>query len=231
VILAVGGFDPSGRAGLLADAWAIRCSAGSMVGVVSALTAQGKVFHCAPVAPKTLGFQISAVLGPQVRAVKVGMVPSRRSLEQILGPMPPAPRPIVIDPVVRTSRGEPLSTLTSGDYLRAGKQFGRGRRLVLTPNRDELSWLGVSPQELLRLGFWAVVVKGSESGVDEVFSGRRQQTLRGSRLPRNTSHHRGTGCRFASGLATHLACGEDLFSAVRSAKRLVRKFLSDSIIH
>ena len=229
LVLAIAGLDPSGQAGLLADTWAIAACGGSALGVVTALTAQGKKFVCEPVAPTLIGQQLRAALaGRTVRAAKLGMVPHARALAAIVAGLKHGDWPIVIDPVVRTSRGERLSTLTAEDYLRLGKLLAH--RVVLTPTRDELQWLAVTPAQLLRRGFLGVVVKGSDSATDEVFAATGHQVLRGSRLPRNTSHHRGTGCRFGSGVATSLALGEDLFAAARRAKRLVRKFLRTPII-
>ena len=227
-VVIVAGFDPSGRAGLLADVWAVRSSGATALGVITALTAQGSKFVSEPVAPKLIGQQLAAALGTaKVAAAKLGMIPDRRALKAIVAALAPGTFPIVIDPVVRTSRGEPLSSLTPQDYLQLGKQL---RRVILTPNRNELAWLGASPTDLLLLGFLGVVVKGSDSAIDEVFTRKGRQVLRGARLPRNTSHHRGTGCRFGSGLAASLARGEDLFRAAREAKRLVRKFLRGPIL-
>jgi hydroxymethylpyrimidine/phosphomethylpyrimidine kinase len=230
-VLTVAGFDPSGRAGLLADTWAIASAGGAALAVVTALTAQGTQFVCQPVAPKLIAQQLrSALASGPVRAAKLGMVPHRRALAAISAGLREGTFPIVIDPVVRTSKGERLSSLTAADYLQLGAHLGLHHPLILTPNREELRWLGASPTDLLRSGFWGVVVKGSDSAIDEVFTRKAHQLLRGSRLPRNTSHHRGTGCRFGSGLAASLARGEDLFRAARSAKRLVRKFLRGPIL-
>ena len=228
LVLAVAGFDPSGRAGLLADAWAIAQSGGAPLGVVTALTAQGARFVCAAVEPRRVRQQLDAALdsGP-VAAVKLGMVPDRRTLAQIVAALSRGGVPVVIDPVVRTSKGQRLSSLDPRDYLRLGSQL---QRAVLTPNRRELAWLGQSAAGLLELGFEGVIVKGSSSAVDEVASAAGQWVLRGARLPRSTLHHRGTGCRFGSGVAARLAHGEDLITAARSARRLVRKFLSGPIL-
>ncbi len=229
-VLSVAGFDPSGRAGVLADAWAITHSRGSALAVVTALTAQGPGFVSEPVEAGLIRAQLrSALAGRRVGAAKLGMVPNLKALAAVVGCLRPGSWPIVIDPVVRTSRGEPLSALRPWDYLQLGRRLAR-HRVVLTPNHHELQWLGVAPKDLLRLGFWGVVLKGSDSGLDEVFTHRSHRLLKGTRLLRNTSHHRGTGCRFGSGLATSLACGQDLFSAARDAKRLVRKFLRAPII-
>ncbi len=224
-VVAIAGFDPSGRAGLLADTWAIGQSDATPLGVITAITAQGATFSCDPVDPALIRRQLRAI--GTFDAAKLGMIPHRAALTAIVAELKGLKIPIVIDPVVRTSKGEPLSTLAPGDYLKLGKQL---KRAILTPNLAELEWLGASATDLLDVGFVGVIVKGSDSATDVVFSPSGKQTLRGSRLPRSTSHHRGTGCRFGSGLAASLARGEDLARAARSAKRLVRKFLRAPII-
>ena len=172
--------------------------------------------------------QLQAVLQTsQVAAVKIGMVPTAAALQKILRGLP-ADLWVVLDPVVRTSRGQRLSSLSPGDFLRAGRQAGK--RLVLTPNRDELRWLGLTARQLLEAGYAAVVVKGGSSGIDQLVQRAGTTLLRGSPLPRSKLHHRGTGCRFGSQLAASLARGEDLVSAARDAKRLVRKFLRSRTI-
>ncbi len=222
VVLTIAGFDPSGRAGVLADVWAITASKGSPRAVITALTAQGSHFSSAATAPGVLRAQLRAVMR-EAHAIKLGMIPDAKSLAVIRAELTDVP--VVVDPVVRTSRGDPLSRLTPHDYLSFGKT-----RAIITPNLDELDWLGVDAAGLLAAGYSGVVVKGGDRATDEVFGPSRHVILRGTRLPRSTSHHRGTGCRFGSGMAVALARGEDLFTAARSAKRLVRKFLRAPII-
>jgi hydroxymethylpyrimidine/phosphomethylpyrimidine kinase len=48
--------------------------------------------------------------------------------------------------------------------------------------------------------------------------------ISGTRLPGTA---RGTGCRFASALATRLALGDEPMVAARFAKQLVRSYLVD----
>ncbi len=227
VVLCIGGWDPSGRAGLLADLWAVGQLRAEGVGVVTALTAQGAQFRTWPVSPRTLRLQLAAVFDARrVAAIKIGMVGDRKAMAATLSAVAPRAGWVVIDPVVRTSRGQRLSSLTPRDFLRLGERFGAKTRLVLTPNADELAWLGVTGPQLLEAGFWAAVIKGGSTAVDRVYSEGAQATLRGQRLPRSTLAHRGTGCRFASALAVGLGRGEDLAPSARLAKRLVRRFLS-----
>jgi hydroxymethylpyrimidine/phosphomethylpyrimidine kinase len=237
-VLLVGGLESSSRVGLLADAEAVRARGGVPLLVATAVTAQGgKTFAWRPVAPALVGAQIRAVraLGP-VHAVKVGMVPSRAQAEAVRRALRGLKVPLVVDPVVRASSGGKLSTLQPSDYR------GLARDCVwLTPNTVEATWLfgGGGPvrgrgesrqlaEHLCALGFAGVVVKGGHlpgsQVVDVLATGRRVEVFRGARLRRHPSQ-RGTGCRFASALATELGRGRGAVSAVRRARALVRRFL------
>lgn len=218
-VLVAGGFDPTGRAGLLADVQAVRAAGGAAVALATALTAQGKRFRCVPVEVSLLRDQLAGVLalGP-IDAIKLGVVPNRPALALLTRFARRQQLPLVIDPVTRTSRGERLSTLTAAEYCAVG--YG-----VVTPNRSELEWLATTPETLLERGFAAVVVKGSETAVDALHLQSRTLLLRGPVLAVDHMNHRGTGCRFASVLATRLAAKDPMEAAVRAAKAAVQTYL------
>jgi hydroxymethylpyrimidine/phosphomethylpyrimidine kinase len=236
-VLVVAGLDPSGRAGLLADASMIRELGAVPLGVASVLTAQARdTFVAEPVGKGILTRQLQALLhlGP-VHAVKLGTIPSRATLRAILDALSSLRVPWVVDPVVRTSRGEMLSRLKARDFRLIAEE-----KVVLTPNASEAGWLlgqarapegveeALSAAEQLRSsGFGTVVLKGGHlrgSPVDIVAAQGRAIVLEGQRI-RRSADHRGTGCRFASALAVFLARGELLEAAARSAKREVEKYL------
>ena len=236
-VLVVSGLDPSGRAGLLADASAIRNLGGVPLGVASALTAQGRrTFAVEAVPPRILTRQLEALLelGP-VDAVKLGMIPSRASLRAIRDALSAHDLPWVVDPVVRTSRGELLSHLSARDYRSIADL-----KVVLTPNASEAGWLLGEPrgprrvaealsaaEKLWAVGFGAVVLKGGHlrgSAADVVVAEGSVRIFEGLRV-RRREDRRGTGCRFASSLAVFLARGESLEVAARAAKREVEKYL------
>jgi hydroxymethylpyrimidine/phosphomethylpyrimidine kinase len=224
-VLVFAGFEPSGRAGLLADLAAIRQAGGEGLGVATALTAQGtRSFLVRPVAPAVLRRQIRALLELGApRGVKLGMVPGRAQLSVIRQELKRYRVPWVVDPVTRTSLGQPLSALTAADYLRLA-----GARVVLTPNLPELTWLGEDAEALVARGFGAVVVKGGHAGgrsaIDVLVTREGRVRFAAPRLERAASR-RGTGCRFAATLATHLARGEAVADAARLAKRAVARYL------
>jgi hydroxymethylpyrimidine/phosphomethylpyrimidine kinase len=229
--------EGTGRVGLLADVAAVEAEGGVASCVVTALTAQGSRFTLSPVPAAMLSAQLSAALAEaRPRAVKVGAVPDRESLGLLFPTLVRLGVPVVVDPVVRTSGGERLSRLLPADFRRLGH-----RRVWLTPNLRELAWLTgrrALPSSLddvtalalalLADGFGAVVVKGGHllgPPVDVLVTAARVVRFGGTRLKRG-SWQRGTGCRFASTLATRLALGYQDATAVGGARSATRRYLS-----
>lgn len=227
-VLLCGGLDPTARAGLLADVAAVRAGGAVPLAVATALTAQGGPrFRCVPVQAAVLRAQLQAVLaaGP-VHAVKLGLVPDRAALAVLRAAIAPLRVPVVLDPVVRTSKGERLSRMTPREVRSAGPWVS-----VLTPNLEELEWLGVGVEGLLSAGFGAVLVKGSDTAVDVLHvAGRPKVVFRGTPRRRDNPDQRGTGCRFASALAAALASGKGLVESTRTARRFVGAFLKSPML-
>ena len=237
-VLALGGLDPTGRAGLLVDASAIEHQGGRPLAVATALTAQGETrFSVYPVPSSTIRLQLRALSEVlKVRAIKLGMIPNLEVLRAIRSELSGTRTPWVVDPVVRTSRGQLLSTLRPRDYLSLASSD-----VVLAPNAVEAGWLlgekGPARRleqalefgsRLIRHGFRAVIVKGghlSPGATDVLCLRDAALVLPGERMPRSGSRHRGTGCRFASTLAAELARGAALAEAAEVAKRSVERFL------
>lgn len=224
-MLVLAGLEPEGRAGLLADVEAIRAQGAHPVGVATALTAQGELtFRASPVPFPMVAAQVRAALElGKVHAVKVGMLPDARALAGL-----PRAAPWVIDPVVRTSRGQRLSPLKPRDYLALA-----GPRVVITPNALEAAWLLGDPEvpprwaaeQLVALGFGAAVVKGGHlrgRAVDVVADREGVTRLDGPRLK---AKRRGTGCRFASAMAARMAHGATAREAAAAAKAAVARYL------
>ncbi len=235
-VLALAGLDPSGRAGLLADVATIRASGGVAQGIATALTAQGpQTFATSAVPLRMLGAQIRAVLElGRIDAVKLGMVPDARALRAICAELQGLKALWVVDPVTWTSSGERLSRLKPTDYLALANQ-----RVTITPNLLEAAWLlgtatplrtveqaAHAGRELVCRGFGAVIIKGGHRGdgaTDVVCQPGAVLYLEGRRLRRSSARHRGTGCRFASALATALVRGRTMADAAWEAKEFVAR--------
>ena len=226
-VLCIGGLDATGRAGLLADTWAVRAAGAEPLAVATALTAQGgRRFSLNPVPLAVLSAQLDAAFASGVDAVKLGMIADRAQLSRVARLVKSAHvRHLVVDPVTRTSRGERLSSLTPSDYHSLASL-----RPWLLPNVAELAWFRCSAASLVEEGFAGVLVKGGDTAADILVRGFGESVFRSTPVRRDHSRHRGTGCRLASAIAAHLSRGEAPERAIRRARALVLEFLSTPIM-
>jgi len=236
VILAFGGFDPTGGAGVLMDARAA-CAAGAHAcAVPSCLTVQttASFSRFAPVPRDVLDESLAAADSAfRLGAVKVGMVGTRAAAEAIVT-FAAARRdlPVVVDPVLRSTSGAPLLAKSA---LPAYRRLLL-RADVVTPNLPEAEKLldrrlatfdGAveGARELAELTGASVVLKGGHfpwkgrRGVDIVVS-RGQVTLLPPAGPRGADPH-GTGCALASAIAARIAAGDGVVPAAMAAKALL----------
>ena len=226
-VLVLAGLDPSGGAGLLADAEAVRARGAVPLCVATALTVQTRraARRYEAVDPRLIADSMRALLEEEdVRAIKIGMVgnaANARAIRELL----PAGTPTVVDPVLASSSGTPLFDGPARSLL----ELATGA--VLTPNIPEAqALLGGGPADaraLLRAGPAAVLLKGGHlpgTPVDVLVTaeGLSEELA----APRIAASARGTGCRLASAIAAGLARGLPLREAVIAARTLVRDYLT-----
>ena len=233
-VLAIGGSDSGGGAGIQADVKVLHALGVHACTAVTAVTAQSTlaVHGVWPVPEEVLRAQLRAVLddiGADV--VKTGMLPSAQSVTAVADEI--GDLPLVVDPVGLSSTGQRL-----GDPVALRALLSRA--LVVTPNLAEVEALtGVvvtsgtdlldAAKAVLDLGpRWVLVTGGHLPGepVDLLYDGTTAHELRGPRV--DTPHTHGTGCTLASALAGHLALGKGVPEAAELAKQVVTEALRRS---
>ena len=173
VVLVLAGHDPTGGAGLVADAEAIAACGGWALTVPTALTVQNcrDVAEVLPCDPDAIRAMALALEGFEIAAIKVGLVTDTAVLDAVSDIVRRYPGvPLVVDPVLKAGGGSELSTAELVDAFR--------ERLlplvdILTPNRLELQRLAGTTEgddteravELMTLGCQAVLVTG-DNGVE-----------------------------------------------------------------
>ncbi len=234
-ILAVGGLDPSGCAGLAADQRAIEALGFHAALVAAALTVQNtrSCERVAPVDAELLAAQIEAVASDlRVVAVKSGLLGSPDAVRTLAAAVESMrPRPFVLDPVLRSSTGAALVDEATRGALEADLAC---RATLVTPNANEAEVLCGRPVRdpdqaaeagrlLLARGYRAVLVKGGHfqrgRGTDVLVTPEGPTRFEGREAP--ARHTRGTGCTMACALAARLARGDSLAQAVGAARRFV----------
>jgi len=241
-VLLVGGLDPSGHAGVLADARVFERFGIPYQVALTALTAQSekKFFEWEPVSIPLFRAQLEAA-GRRIRGVKLGMLATPAHVQALLVWLKKTrPRFVVWDPVLRSSTGTLL--------FRGKAEHPSLRELwrqsdAVTPNWPEAEWLlgnriqdfkggEAAAERLYRKGEIRgrfLVLKGGHGNDAKVSTDlvRHSGGLTRLRAPRRPGSRRGSGCTFASSLLVGLCQGKDPVAAARFAKREVLKRLFD----
>jgi hydroxymethylpyrimidine/phosphomethylpyrimidine kinase len=233
-ILTIAGSDSGGGAGIQADLKAITLLGGYGMSVLTALTAQNtlgvQAIHEVPAS--FVAKQIDSVLSDiGVDAIKTGMLLNAEIIEVVAKKIKQYEVEIVVvDPVMVSKSGAPL--------LRKDARKALIKQLiplaqVVTPNLFEASLLTgteVNSLDSMReatvqiwgMGAKNVVVKGGHlqgKAIDTLYDGANFAEIEGPRIKTKNTH--GTGCTFASAIATLLARGESMPDAVRKAKDFI----------
>jgi hydroxymethylpyrimidine/phosphomethylpyrimidine kinase len=228
VVLVAGGLDPGGGSGILRDALTARARGARPAVVGTAWTQQGSGVHrVEPRSPADLLAAVRQALAAGAVAVKVGMVPSAGAVAALLEGLEDFAGPVVVDPVLASSRGGALWAGTDEELLPLLQ-----RATLVTPNAREAAALtGVSVLDaegaaragttLMVRGVRAVLVKGGHLGTagepitDTLVEPGRIHRLEHPRL--GGGDVRGTGCALATAIAVELGRGASLLAAIEAA--------------
>ncbi len=232
-VLAIGGSDPSGGAGVQADIKAITALGGYAATAITAITVQNTLGVAAihAVAPDVVVAQARAVIDDiGVDAVKTGMLGDAATVDAVAALLDGLDAPLVVDPVMAATTGAALIDPAALDALRALI----ARAALVTPNAPEagrLTGLAVATtddlrragERLLTGGVRAVLMKGGhvagESVIDILVTGDGETRFESPRI--ESRHTHGTGCALAAACATGLAQGLALPDAVAGAHAYV----------
>lgn len=240
-VLAIGGLDPTGAAGILLDMAAIRSVGihGAAVNAVSTVQDGLDFLSSSSEDAKQVRAAAEKVLeNLRVCAVKTGALGNRDIVAAVarLAAKPESP-PLVVDPVIKSSTG---GVLLDDSGVAALRDQLLPHTSLVTPNLSEasiltgldisgLSDMKVAARRLIELGAKAVLIKGGHlegavlkdlfldcSGIEHVFVGERI----------GTDDVRGTGCALASLVAAYLCREENTVSAVEKARIALRNAIA-----
>lgn len=247
-VLAIGGLDPSGGAGLLADARAIAKAGAYPCAVASLLTVQSTsgLRSVTPIAKKELLAASAEILKVQnIRAIKIGALGSEENTKAI-GELLAIHRdvPSVVDTVMLPTRGRArLLAEKAVDLLRERVLKRATLVTVNAPEAEVLTGKRVTRHDeaeraahtILGFGARAVLLKGGHLAGDEAIDllayheGKHEWLveLRAPRLALPPIH--GGGCVLASLVAGRLAASkDDVVAAVKWAKKAHHRALANA---
>ncbi|MGI6050626.1 MAG: bifunctional hydroxymethylpyrimidine kinase/phosphomethylpyrimidine kinase [Acetivibrionales bacterium] len=229
--LTIAGSDCSGGAGIQADIKTMTANGVYAMSAITALTAQNTtgVTGIMEVTPEFLGQQLDSVFTDiYPDAVKIGMVSSVELIRTISEKLELyEAKNIVVDPVMVSTSG---SKLIKDHAIEALKKYLFPKAAVLTPNIPEASVLAgitisceddmIKAAEIISNEYGcAVLCKGGHSINDAndllYFEGESRWFI-GERIDNQNTH--GTGCTLSSAIASFLAKGNDLETAIQLSK-------------
>ena len=232
--LTIAGSDSSGGAGIQADIKTMTANGVFAMSAVTALTAQNTtgVTGIVEVSPEFLKEQIDCIF-TDIRpdAVKIGMVSSAELIRAIAEKLKEyQAENIVVDPVMVATSG---AKLISDDAIGTLKEALLPMADILTPNIPEaevLSGMEVKTEEdmvkaaekISRTYHCAVLLKGGHQlndANDLLCRGEEHRWFYGKRIDNPNTH--GTGCTLSSAIASNLAKGFDMETAVERAKAYI----------
>lgn len=234
MVLCVGGHDPSGGAGILADAEAIQAARAFPLTVISALTEQDScgLSHIHPQPARQVASQCRRIIADSPpAAIKIGLLGSvgiAGVLTDLIDQTPGIP--VVLDPVLATGAGQSVVDATLLNHVR--EQLIQ-RCTLITPNLPEARTLtdaeapDACAARLRASGARWVLVTGTHDETDAVTN--RLHGPDGYRRdwdwPRLPGQYHGSGCTLASAIAARLAWGMGMEDAVASAQAYTWKSL------
>ena len=237
-VLTIAGSDSGAGAGIQADSRTIHALGGYALTAITAVTAQNKrgVSAWRAVSPELLAAQIEAVAGDfSIAATKTGLLAGASAVKAVAESLPPG-IPLVIDPVIGSTSG---TRFLSDAGVKALKKHLLPRAMLITPNWPEAELLTGLPvttfrdaeiagRTLLASGCKAVLVKGGHAGGQIyrdclVMADGQVRWFEHARV--NTLNTHGTGCVLSAAIATWLARGRRIDSAVDDAVEFLQKTL------
>ena len=232
VVLTVAGSDPSGGAGIQADLKTIHTHGGYGAAVSTLLTVQNThgVEQVEHLSADFIRSQLANLLGDvEPRAAKTGALGTRSTAHVLGSIMAQTDFPWVVDPIWLPTQGHPLA---KGDIIEAYKETILPRAALVTPNTVEAGLLTDMPvrsleeareaaQRIVELGTPTVLIKGGhlegeDRGTDLLLHDGAITELPATELLEGRFH--GTGCALSAAIATRLAFGDDIPTAVATAK-------------
>lgn len=212
-LIAVGGVDSSGGAGLDADRHAAE--------LLGAEISTRATCHTDQTDEEVLS--VHAVDWwtedlPEGDALKIGLLPDLQSIVAAACFAEAFEGPVVVDPVFFSSSGFEFVD-DAGRLAYRTEMLDVG--IYITPNLSEVEHLGGEPESWPVLGTVITGGHGADPAIirDRILVPGRPEAIHDH--PRRPGNLRGTGCRFSSALAIELARGASLEAATASASTLV----------
>lgn len=237
--LSIAGFDPSGGAGILADAKTFQALGIYPTAVITALTAQNvkQVVGVEPVNPDFVSRQIDLIMADaDIHYAKTGMLYSAEMVEMVASKVTEYQLKLVVDPVLVAGSG---GTLSQEDLVESLKKHLLPLAELTTPNTHEaeaLTGLEIKNEEdasdaARELGKLCptVVTGGHLNGRDIFYEKSLTENslcfIEGEIIKSINTH--GSGCTYSAAVTAYLTKGYNLIESIKNASYFTKKAIEN----
>ncbi|MFQ5975294.1 MAG: bifunctional hydroxymethylpyrimidine kinase/phosphomethylpyrimidine kinase [Candidatus Hydrothermarchaeales archaeon] len=234
VALTIAGSDSGGGAGIQADLKTFAAFGIHGTSVITSLTAQNTlgVDEIFDIPPRFIKAQFKTIHKDfKINAAKTGMLSNKDIIKMVAENV--GDYPIVIDPVMVAESG---SELLKKDAVAVMKEKLFPKATILTPNifeAEALSGIEIKGIEdmkeackvIARHGCDVIVKGGHLDATDVLYHKNKFYKFKAERFGKGAH---GSGCTFAAAIASNLALGNDLISAIEYAKRFITSSIKNA---
>ena len=238
IVLIIGGHDPTGGAGVLADAQTLVMNGCYPISLITCLTAQNTInFESIKVTDTKFFNKIAKVLLkdiPLINAIKIGALGNEEIVQVVKEIIINCKNtPVVLDPVIETSSG---GSLINNEGLSEMKYKLLSHVDLITPNIKEAKTLTGKHnqqeiiQELNKVKSNFVLIKDNEKRnkiENSLF--KKNEFIKKWEISKVKGKFQGTGCSMSSSIASNLAKGLRMQESIELAQNSVYQSLQNAI--
>jgi len=228
IVLTIGGYDPSGGAGITADIETISSLDCHAITLISCLTSQNtQEFNLLEqVDPELFANQANLLLSDfKVDVLKIGVLSGTKIVEETKNIMDKLENTkVVIDPVIEASSG---GLLADKDTLEAQKELIFPHAYLITPNLEEAkilsgeNELNLVIEKLRSFSSNYFLIKDVNHSQDQIVNHLYldKELKKSWCIPKIPGSFHGTGCHLASSISCFLAQSKDLEEAIELGQK------------
>ena len=214
-VLSIGGYDPTGGAGIVADAKTIKVLGCNPLTAISAIIPQNnlKVYGKIDLPKEEIENQLNAIFEDfEVSIVKTGVL-NNDAIDLILKYQKEYDFKIICDPVLKSTTG--YDFIDNELIAKYFKLFEKSH--IITPNKEEYNIIkNFDEFENLNNNNYILI-----TGTDDKLLYNNNKELRIFKGKKINKEVHGTGCVFSSAIASFMAKGYDIVHAIKEAKNVV----------
>ncbi|AEH06323.1 Phosphomethylpyrimidine kinase [Methanothermococcus okinawensis IH1] len=217
-MLSIGGYDPTGGAGIIADAKTIKLLGCNPLTAITAIIPQNslKVYSKVDLPKEEIENQLNAIFEDfKVPVVKTGVL-NNDAINLILKYQKEYNFKIICDPVLKSTTGYDFTEGNDNNLIdNYFKLFEKS--LIITPNSEEYNIIkNFNAYEKLKNNNNYILITGKDDKL--IYKNKELRIFKGKTINREVH---GTGCVFSSAIASFIAKGYDIVHAIKEAKNLV----------